>query len=242
MKQRLAGREHAVALTLACGDMTGEFGFLKRMGVAEIDAFDLSVGQRQKFLDNVYDNSIPVNYEIADVNDIELAAGRYDVVYLQHAYHHVERLEHVADQISNALKPDGTLAIIDYVGANFLQRTPRQRDLCGAIWRTMPERYRVRPSGRVFAELRIPDKASLSPYEAVRSEEIVAVLDSRFDRQETYFFGGILFPIFNGIAQNFTDSATDQEFLRVMWDLDRWLLDSGNIEPNFVKAIYTPRA
>jgi hypothetical protein len=75
----------------------------------------------------------------------------------------------------------------------------------------------------------------------VRSEEIVAVLDSRFDRQETYFFGGILFPIFNGIAQNFTDAPTDQEFLRVMWDLDRWLLDSGNIEPNFVKAIYTPR-
>ena len=97
--------------------MTGEFGFLKRMGVAEIDAFDLSVGQRRKFLDNVYDNSIPVNYTIADVNDIELAAGRYDVVYLQHAYHHVERLEHVADQISDTLKPDGTLAIIDYVGA-----------------------------------------------------------------------------------------------------------------------------
>jgi SAM-dependent methyltransferase len=222
--------------------MAGEFTFLKRMGVAEIDAFDLSEGQRQKFLDNVYDGSLPVNYEIADVNDIELPADRYDVVYLQHAYHHVERLEHVADQIRAALKPDGTLAIIDYVGANFLQRTPRQRDLCAAIWRTMPERYRVRPSGRVFAELRIPDKASLSPYEAVRSEEIVAVLDARFDRQETYYFGGILFPIFNGIAQNFTESGTDQEFLRVMWDLDRWLLDAGSIEPNFVKAIFTPRS
>jgi SAM-dependent methyltransferase len=242
VKQRLAGRERPVALTLACGDMAGEFTFLKRMGVAEIDAFDLSEGQRQKFLDNVYDQSLPVNYEIADVNEIELPADRYDVVYLQHAYHHVERLENVADQISTALKPGGTLAIVDYVGANFLQRTPRQRDLCAAIWRTMPEHYRVRPSGRVFAELRIPDKASLSPYEAVRSEEIVEVLDARFDRRETYYFGGILFPIFNGIAQNFTDSATDQEFLRLMWDLDRWLLETGSIEPNFVKAIFTPHS
>jgi len=242
VKQRLEGCERPVALTLACGDMAGEFPFLERMGVAEIDAFDLSEGQRQKFLDNVYDGSIPVNYEIADVNDLDLMPGRYDVVYLQHAYHHVEKLERVADQIRGALKPDGTLAIIDYVGANFLQRTPRQRDLCSAIWRTMPERYRVRPSGRVFAEMRIPDRASLSPFEAVRSEEIISVLDARFDRQDSYFFGGILFPIFNGVAQNFTESEADQEFLRVMWDLDRWLIDTGNIEPNFVRAIYTPRA
>jgi SAM-dependent methyltransferase len=241
VKQRLAGRERPVALTLACGDMAGEYTFLKRMGVAEIDAFDLSEGQREKFRSNVDDGAVPVNYQIADVNNIELAPGRYDVVYLQHAYHHVERLEHVADQIRAALKPDGTLALIDYVGANFLQRTPRQRDLCAAIWRTMPERYRVRPSGRVFAEMRIPDRATLSPYEAVRSEEIISVLDSRFDRPQSYFFGGILFPIFNGVAQNFTDSETDQDFLRVMWDLDRWLLETGSIEPNFVKAIYTPR-
>lgn len=242
VERRLGHRPHPVALTLACGDMSGEFPFLKRMGIAEIDAFDISEGQRRKFLDNVYDESVPVNYEIADANEIDLASDRYDVVYLQHAYHHVERLEHVADQIRKALKPDGTLAIIDYVGANFLQRTARQRDLCAAIWRTMPERYRVRPSGRVFAELRIPDKASLSPYEATRSEEILEVLDTTFERQESFFFGGILYPIFNGVAQNFTDSEIDQQFLRLMWDLDRWLIDTGSIEPNFMKAIFVPRS
>ena len=242
VKRRLADRERPVALTLACGDMTGEFGFLKRMGIAQIDAFDISEGQRQKFLDNVDDKSVPVNYQIADINDIELPADHYDVVYLQHAYHHVERLEHIADQIRRALRPGGTLAIVDYVGANFLQRTPRQRDLCAAIWRTLPERYRVRPSGRVFAELRIPDQASLSPYEATRSEEIVGILDTTFERRDAFFFGGILYPIFNGVAQNFTESETDQEFLRLMWDLDRWLIDTGSIEPNFMKAIYVPRS
>jgi hypothetical protein len=100
----------------------------------------------------------------------------------------------------------------------------------------------VRPSGRVFAELRIPDKASLSPYEAVRAEDILEVLDARFERRESFFFGGILYPLFNGIGQNFTESETDQEFLRVMWDLDRWLIDSGNIEPSFMKAIFVPKA
>ena len=141
-----------------------------------------------------------------------------------------------------ALKPDGTLAIIDYVGANFLQRTPRQRDLCAAIWRTLPSATGCGRADACSAELRIPDKASLSPYEAVRAEDILEVLDARFERRESFFFGGILYPLFNGIGQNFTESETDQEFLRVMWDLDRWLIDSGNIEPSFMKAIFVPKA
>lgn len=239
--RHLAHRDRPRALTLACGDMAGEYQLLKRVGVTAIDAWDISEGQRDKFTRYVYDGAIPVDYAIADVNEIVLEPDRYDLVYLQHAYHHVERLEHVADQIRAALKPDGILAITDYVGANFLQRTPRQRDLCSAIWRTLPERYRVRPSGKVFAELRIPPREALSPHEAVRAEEIVGVLEARFEPQETFLYGGILFPLFNGCAENFTDSAEDQEFLRVMWDLDRWLIGSGSIEPNFIKALYRPR-
>jgi SAM-dependent methyltransferase len=237
----LAEREQPVALTLACGDMRGEYRFLRNVGITEIDAADLSVGQRDKFYDEVYDGAIPVNYRIADANDIELEAGRYDLVFLQHAYHHIEALEHVADQISRSLKPHGLFAINDYVGANFLQRTPRQRDLCGAIWRAMPERYRIAQSGEVLPELRIPPKESLPPYEAVRSEDILDVLASRFETREMFLYAGILVPLFNSFAQCYTDSTEDQEFLRLIWDLDRWLLNSGLIEPNLMKAIYAPR-
>lgn len=78
--RQLSGREHAVALTLACGDMAGEYQLLRRAGVAEIDAFDISEGQRDKFRRDVYDGAIPVNYRIADVNTIALTPDRYDVV------------------------------------------------------------------------------------------------------------------------------------------------------------------
>src|SRR5207302_696069 len=104
---------------------------LKSAGVKEIDAFDISEGQREKFYRNVYDGTVRVNYEICDVNQISLERKRYDVVFILHAYHHIERLEHVADEIRASLKEDGILAIIDYIGANYLQRTPRQRDICG---------------------------------------------------------------------------------------------------------------
>ena len=111
----------------------------KRVGVAEIDASDISEGQRAKFFE------------------------RYDLVYLQYAYHHIEALEHVADEIAKSLKPHGIFAISDYIGANFLQRTPRQRDLGGAIWRALPERYRMGMNGRIVPNLHIPSKASLPP-------------------------------------------------------------------------------
>ena len=242
IRHHLAGRERPIGLTLACGDMTGEYGLFKRAGIAEIDAWDISEGQREKFFQNVYDGLIPVNYQIQDVNRIQLEDGRYDVVYLQHAYHHVEQLEHVADEIRRSLKPGGILAIVDFVGANFLQRTQRQRDLCGAIWRTMPERYRIARSGKVVAELRIPRKDSLPPYEAIRSEEILSVLRSRFEEEEIFLYAGILFPLFNGFAQHYTDSPEDLEFVRIMWQLDRWLIETRNIEPNYMKAIFVPRA
>src|SRR5438309_10248193 len=91
----LRGRDHSVALTLACGDMYGEYRMLKSAGVKEIDAFDISEGQREKFYRNVYDGTVRVNYEICDVNQISLERKRYDVVFILHAYHHIERLEHV---------------------------------------------------------------------------------------------------------------------------------------------------
>jgi len=240
--EHLRGRDHPVGLTLACGDMHGEYRMLKNAGAKEIDAFDISEGQRDKFFRNVYDGAVRVNYEICDVNQISLDRKRYDVVFVLQAYHHVERLEHVADEIRASLKDDGIFVLIDYVGANFLQRTPRQRDLCGAIWRTMPERYRIARNGRVVNELRIPDKDSLSPYEAIRSEEILSVLESRFETRDAFLYGGILMPLFNGFANNYTDSPDDLMFQKIMWQLDRWLIQTGRIEPNFIRAIFVPRA
>jgi SAM-dependent methyltransferase len=240
VRNHLEGHEHPVGLTLACGDMSAEYPFFKTVGVREVDAFDISEGQRAKFL-AVYDHAIPVNYMIADANTIELEPGRYDLVYLKHAYHHVEALEHVADEIVKALKPHGILAINDYIGTNFLQRSPRERDLCGAIWRSMPERYRIALNGRVVPELRIPAIHTLPPYEAVRSEDILEVLTTRFETLEMVGYAGILLPLFNGFAQHYTDSPEDEAFVRIMWDLDMWLLQSGAITPNLMKAIFAPR-
>jgi len=79
----LAGRDTIRALTLACGDMKGEYGFFKRLGVSKIDAYDPSEGQRRRCFALVYDGAIPLEYTIADVNEAPLGKGAYDLVYMQ---------------------------------------------------------------------------------------------------------------------------------------------------------------
>ncbi|MCB1675119.1 MAG: class I SAM-dependent methyltransferase, partial [Halioglobus sp.] len=91
---KLADRQPLRGLSLAGGDMTGEYRFLKNAGVTSIDAFDISAGQRDKFFNRMGDSpDIEVNYFIEDVNAISLKENHYDLVYVQQAYHHFEAIE-----------------------------------------------------------------------------------------------------------------------------------------------------
>ncbi len=240
-REHLSTKPNPHALALAPGDMSGEYAFLKAIGVASIDAFDLSEGQREKFFKNHPDPSVQVDYVIQDVNTLSLEPNRYDFVYVQQAFHHFENLEHVAQQINSALKEDGWFVLIDYVGANFLQRTPRQRAYCQKLWDDMPPRYRTALDGGVLERIFIPDKDRLSPFEAIRSEEMLGVLESELEEVALFPYAAILFPLFNGFAQNYTDSPEDQDFIRRMWALDQEVIKSGEVEPNFVRGIYRKR-
>jgi SAM-dependent methyltransferase len=234
----LSGRTKINALTLACGMMTGEYNFCRARGATSIDAYDISEGQRDKFFNEVYDGEIEVNYRIADVNAIVLEENKYDLIFIQQAYHHLVEVEYVAREINKALKPDGVFVLIDYIGQPFLQRTERQMDLAQRIWKTMPARLRTNHSGRVIDEVHIPDKSTMSPYEAVRADAIWAALTDVLEVKTHYFLCGILFPIFNGYAQNYTDSESDTRFIKQMWEIDRFLIETGGIEPNFVRAVF----
>ena len=237
-KDILAGRKNIQALTLACGDMSGEYGFFKLINATQVDAYDISEGQKEKFYSYTYDGQIEVNYQIDDVNKLSLPECKYDVVYIQQSYHHLSAIEKVADEINKSLSDNGIFVICDYIGTNYLQRSAKQRKVCGKIWATMPERYRTNPQGKILDKIWIPDKKTLPPHEAMRSEEILEVLQTKFSTNDMYLYGGILFPLFNQFARNYTDSEEDQTFLKVMWELDQILIENDVVEPNFIRAVF----
>ncbi|CAJ1391021.1 unnamed protein product [Effrenium voratum] len=124
--------------------MAGEYPMLKSFGVDSIEAYDTAEGMYQKFLEFQPNPEIPVTYHVMDVNEIHLEEGAFDVIYIQHAYHHFERIEHVAEEISKALKPSGVFVITDWIGPNFLQRTPAQLAVMNNLWHHMPAKWQDR--------------------------------------------------------------------------------------------------
>ncbi|MGB3404533.1 MAG: methyltransferase domain-containing protein [Microcoleaceae cyanobacterium] len=239
-KAILSGRKNISGLTLACGDMTGEYKFLTSLGVEHIDAYDISEGQREKFYQN-YDHSVEVNYQIEDVNNVVLPERKYDIVCVQQAYHHLSNVYGVAEEISKSLKDDGIFTVIDYIGAPFLQRTQKQEEYASKIWKILPSRLRKNHKGIVLEKIHIPPKSSLSPYEAINSDEIMSAFQNNFIFIKELKYGGILFPIFNGFSQNYTTSEEDLLFIKTMWETDQFLIKTNAIEPNFIRAIMKPR-
>jgi len=145
-------------------------------------------------------------------------------------------------RIHDALKTDGIFILNDYVGEPFLQRGPRQRAVCNRIWACLPERLRVNQHGVLCDTIRIPDKAMLSPFEAIRADAILPALRETFDAHSEVLFGGVVFPIINNFAPRWDlETEHDVTVLKILWKLDEMMTASGMVEPTFVRAIYTPR-
>lgn len=231
----LAGQSKIKALTLACGDMTGEYALLRKLGATSIDAYDVAEGKREEFFEKIYDGSIKIDYKIADVNKVTLPASQYDIVYLQHAYHHIEQIDRLAAQIRQTLTPNGLFLLNDYIGPNFLQRSKAQRAITRRIWSILPERLRINPQGKILNDIHIPPKSSLSPCEAINAEQILPALKHHFNFEHVSLHGGLLFPLFNGFSQNYKQE--DDLFIRSMWEMDKLLTEKGILEPNFIRAI-----
>jgi SAM-dependent methyltransferase len=239
IQQHFSGRRNLKALTLACGDMSGEYHFFSRVGVSHIIAYDVSSGQRDKFYIK-YDGRIPVDYHIADVNQLELPRNTFDIVYMNQSLHHIEAVEQVVSRLATALTPDGLFALNDYIGVPFLQRSHKQRELTARLWPHLPERLRRNHKGNVFNTPHIPKKDELSPYEAIRSDAILPALHANFIPLKELTFGGFLFPLINGFAQNYTEDD-DATLLKMLWEMDQYMIEQGAIEPNFIRAVYVPR-
>ena len=67
----------------------------------------------------------------------------------------------------------------------------------------------------------------------------MGVLTDTFDVDSLFTYAGILFPLLEGFAQNYTESEEDQQLLAHLWRLDQELIYAGLVEPNFMRTILT---
>ncbi len=128
---------------------------------------------------------------VADVNSVTLPPATYDLILCNSCLHHFVQLERILDEIAKALTDDGLVAVYDFVGETRLQWSEARIAFQQKLLDGVPQEFRISPDARIER----PDMATLSPFEAVRSEEIPALLQERFRPELWKTLCGALCPV-----------------------------------------------
>lgn len=174
-----------------------------------------------------------LTYEVADLNTATFSAEAYDVVYAHASLHHIFQLEHILNQIKQALKPGGLFVVYEYIGPAQMQFPRRDLELADIFLKAMPEHYRTFQRRKGIKEqafrASVDDMNNSDPSEGIRATEIVPLIASRFEIRHFRYVGGtLLLLVFNEIAGNFVENdPAIMPFVHALITLDNFLIDNS---------------
>ena len=232
------------ALSLGCGG-----GALELQGVVwkiakYFEGYDASSGAIELARKNAEEAKISqyLAYSVVDLNKAKFEENRYDAVFASQSVHHIEALEHYMDQVAGALKRDGLFIINEFVGPNQFQWSESQLFHANRLLNLLPDELRVGIRGGKFIEEiarpSIEHMNEVDPTEAIRSADILPVLNANFEIVEKRDFGGtLLHLILNDIAGNFSESATHVDLLNMLIGEEKRLIEQKEIDSDFTLVI-----
>jgi ubiquinone/menaquinone biosynthesis C-methylase UbiE len=227
-------------LALGCGDMAAEHWFFIHpdLPFEQVDAYDISAEVVARARQRTDALGLNVQYHLQDVNHLALPPERYDLVVAAHSLHHFKRIEHIVGQVNRALKPGGLFVAWEYVGPRRQRFSRRQRAHANVALRALPLKYRRELDGSIRRRVKSQSLLLISPDEAIRSDRILPALE-RLNVLYQYNWAGLLFPLLRGgVAVNFDpDDAEDRKVIDCLFQLDRLLCQSGQVEPNFTITV-----
>lgn len=238
-----------LALSLGCGG-----GGLERhglqLGIAQrFDAYDVSSGAVQLAIEEatITGQIDAINYQVANLNKVELPENHYGAVFASQSVHHIQNLEHYMQQVSRTLKPGGLFVVNEFVGPNQFQWTDTQLEHANRLLHMIPERFRhcIREEGFRNSVDRPTIEAmnDYDPTEAIRSRDIIPVLNEHFEILEQRDFGGTLLHIvLDNIAGNLSQTDDGLAVLRELMAEEARLLESGELESDFTLLVARHRS
>jgi 2-polyprenyl-3-methyl-5-hydroxy-6-metoxy-1,4-benzoquinol methylase len=236
-------------LSLGCGHGWTERDAI-RLGLCQtMDALDLSeealeVARTEARAEGLGDH---IAYRQSDLNVVELEPHSYDIVIAAQVLHHVEALEHLLDQVARSLRRGGLFVVQEYVGPARFQWLEKTEVLMNRMLETLPAEYRVNQfNGLAKERLERPSPeeiAASDPSESIRSDEIVATLESRFEVLYRADFGGTLLQfLLADIAANFKeDDPKDVALIDLMSLFEEVLVAERVLPSDFAFFVLSPR-
>jgi SAM-dependent methyltransferase len=159
--------------------------------------------------------------------------------------HRQADLEGVLDRVLTVLAPGGLLFVDDFIGPARFQWTDTQLDAINRLLACLPEEMLVDLTAEDGRRKRIVNRpvrdkfAASNPDDAVRSDEIVGLLDERFERVDVRLYGGALYhQFFTRIMGNF---AARPELVKMVMEVDAVLTDSGILASDYVWGVWRRR-
>lgn len=188
-----------------------------------------------------------LDYRQADLNTLELAPDAYDITIAAQVLHHIEALEHLLDQLVAALRPGGLLVVNEYIGPARFQWLDKTEYLMNRMLDVLPEDKKLNPFNGFVKERmdRAPAEviAESDPSESIRSDEIVQLLEARFEILYRADFGGTLLQfLLADIAANFSpDDPKDVALLDLLSLFEEVLIAERVLPSDFAFFVLTPR-
>ncbi len=230
------------SLDLGCGAGGRSISVFNEGASRYIDGLDVSEGRIAEGERLRQESGIPGNFRVADTNTVTLSPDTYELIFSCHSFHHFLNLEHIMQQVHNALTPHGLFVLEEFVGPTQFQWTDKQMDVVRSVLALIPERLRWYQWNALKVVEGRPTPAqvvAVSPFESIRSAEIFALFKSYFEVVAVKRLGGtIQHLLYNGIAHNF--SLNDEEAihcLRGIWEVEDALIDSEMLPSDFMLLI-----
>ena len=249
-KQRFFSKAVDLALSLGCG-----YGIVERVGIQQeiarrFEGYDIApeavaVAAEEAEKEGIADR---IEYAAADLNAIELEPGRYGAVFAAQTLHHIEALEHLLDQIHDSLTPDGLFVVNEYVGPQRFQFPDEYLPLMDGLLAVLPESHRRSlKDGSVKGKVARPtaeEVYNVDPSESVRSDEIMDLIEERFEIVYRADFGGTLLQfVLSDIAGNFDPvDPKDVAMIDLICLYEKTLVEQGVLPSDFVYLVAKKRA
>lgn len=149
-------------------------------------------------------------------------------------------------QVHDALTPTGLFMLEEYVGPTQFQWTDEQMNLVRALLSLLPVELRTfRWGARKDTEIRMkPDELdAVSPFEAIRSADIVPLFKQHFEVIIAQSLGGtIQHLLYNSIIHNFDpDDPRACRYIAAIAAVEDTLIDAGLLPADFMLLIGKPK-
>jgi SAM-dependent methyltransferase len=239
---RRLGRPAARSLDLGCGSGNKSLAVYKAGSVSELHGIDVSEERIAEAERMRTAERIPGEFRVADVNTANLPPETFDLIFSSHSLHHFLALEHVMAQVHDALTPDGLFILEEFVGPTQFQWTDAQIDVVRTLTSLIPENLRILRWGAVKpyeGRPTVADVVAASPFESIRSAEIVPLFERFFRIVAIRRLGGTLqHLLYNGIIHNFTLDRLDATAqIQAIIDIEDALIDANLLPSDFMLLV-----